>query len=187
MRRSGTFCRPFFLFFVLMLFWFGNSLISPVFSKHHRIPFSFSFFPKGNTSIAFIDEERKKSKHQATRLMRDMLTWQLTKNKTNYPSSCRYPGFRRKQSGEPSQTLSVLHPYHLSPPKGHLQLGRQSATHLHFLPQALQLLWGISLGGRSMLDNPPQTHTHTQSNPQPTRRFGGRLPQIRGTLLRCVP
>lgn len=120
------------------------------------------FSPKETLQLLLLMRREKKSKHQATRLMRDRLTWQLTKNKTNYPSSCRYPGFRRKQSGEPSQTLSVLHPCHLSPPKGHLELGRQSATHLHFLPQALQLLRGISLGCRSMLDSPPQTHTLTE-------------------------
>lgn len=111
MRKHGTFCRHFFLFFVLMLFLFASSLISPVFSKHHRIPFSWVLFfpPKEILQLLLLMKREKKSKHHTTMLRRNRLTWQLTKNTTNYPSSCRYAGFRRKLSRELLQTLSVPH------------------------------------------------------------------------------
>lgn len=117
-EKRGTFLKAFFF---LMLFWFKNS--RSVFFKHYRILFSSYlslslslsiFLPRGNTSIAFIDEERKESKHQATKLMRDRLTQELSKSKTNYPSWCRWSRSTGKQCGAVAGAFHVPVPIPLA-------------------------------------------------------------------------
>lgn len=118
------------------------------------------FFPRRKYFNCFYWWGEEKSKHQATRLMRDRLTWQLTKNKTNYPSSRPYAGFRRKQWG----IWADLYP--LSPCRGQPVAQRT----IGYTPSAFQCkqcsvsVQGLSLGCRSVLNTPhllPPTHRVT--------------------------
>lgn len=154
-----------------MLFWFGSSLVSPVFFKHCRIPFScslFFFFPKGNTSIAFIDEERKKSKQQATKLMRGRLMWQPAQSKTNYASSCRCTRFRRRQWRRVAGAVSAL-----PPPQAHQEvcspLAQQTAC---CPPPASDCSAPTATFLSKAFSGPCSTPLHTHSNLHPKGRGG---------------